>query len=140
MYDATDFFLVENPIGRYSIGDRTPGLAYGEDGSLSIALQHDEPTDPALQANWLPIPAGPFRPLLRIDEPDEAIFDGRWQPAADPTNRLTQAQRSTAAPTPGAIADAKMRSHVNNQRDQRPGWLPRHATATGTWGHRHLKQ
>ena len=26
MYDVPDFFLVENPIKRYSIGDRTPGL------------------------------------------------------------------------------------------------------------------
>src|SRR3546814_15364962 len=27
-------FLAANPIDRYSIGDRTPGLAYGPDGSL----------------------------------------------------------------------------------------------------------
>ena len=78
MYDATDFFLVENPIGRYSIGDRTPGLAFGDDGSLTIALQHDAPADPARRANWLPTPHGAFRPLLRIYEPDDAIFDGRW--------------------------------------------------------------
>jgi hypothetical protein len=26
MYDLPDFYLVANPIGRYSIGDRTPGL------------------------------------------------------------------------------------------------------------------
>jgi hypothetical protein len=79
MYDATDFFLVENPIGRYSIGDRTPGLRFGEDGSLTIALQYDEPADPARRANWLPTPPGRFRPLLRIYEPDDAIFDGRWE-------------------------------------------------------------
>jgi hypothetical protein len=51
MYDATDFFLIENPIGRYSIGDRTPGLEMAEDGSLTIALQHVEPDDPALRAH-----------------------------------------------------------------------------------------
>ena len=79
MYDATDFFLVENPIGRYSIGDRTPGLSFGDDGSLTIALQHDEPADPVHRANWLPTPPGAFRPLLRIYEPDDAIFDGRWE-------------------------------------------------------------
>jgi len=79
MYDASDFFLVENPIGRYSIGDRTPGLTPAEDGSLTITLQHDEPNDPVRRANWLPAPSGPFRPLLRIYEPDEAIFDGRWE-------------------------------------------------------------
>ncbi len=79
MYDATDFFLVENSIERYSIGDRTPGLNYGEDGSLTLVLQSDEPADPVQRANWLPTPAGAFRPLLRIYEPDEAIFDGRWE-------------------------------------------------------------
>ena len=25
MYDTPDFYLVANPINRYSIGDRTPG-------------------------------------------------------------------------------------------------------------------
>ncbi|MBV9049434.1 MAG: DUF1254 domain-containing protein [Solirubrobacterales bacterium] len=79
MYDATDFFLVENPIGRYSIGDRTPGLTPNEDGSLTIALQPDQPDDPIRRANWLPTPPSPFRPLLRIYEPDDAIFNGHWQ-------------------------------------------------------------
>ena len=26
MYDVPEFYLVANPIDRYSIGDRTPGL------------------------------------------------------------------------------------------------------------------
>ena len=33
--------MVPNPIQRYSIGDRTPGLVTGPDGSLEIVLQHD---------------------------------------------------------------------------------------------------
>ena len=32
MYDVPDFYLVANPIDRYSIGDRTPGLQAGPDG------------------------------------------------------------------------------------------------------------
>jgi hypothetical protein len=79
MYDTPDFYLVENPIARYSIGDRTPGLHTAEDGSLTIALQRDEPSDPARRANWLPTPAGTFRPLLRVYEPDDAIFDGTYE-------------------------------------------------------------
>ncbi len=43
MYDLPEFFLVANPIGRYSIGDRTRGLVRGDDGALEIVLQHDEP-------------------------------------------------------------------------------------------------
>ena len=36
MYERLDFFLVENPIGRYSIGDRTEGLHRDADGSLTL--------------------------------------------------------------------------------------------------------
>ena len=79
MYDAQDFFLVANPIDRYSIGDRTPGLRYAGDGSLTITLQTDEPDEPERRANWLPTPAGAFRPLLRVYEPDDAIFDGSYE-------------------------------------------------------------
>ena len=79
MYDTPDFYLVDNPAQRYSIGDRTPGLHIEDDGSLKIVIQHHEPTDPADRANWLPTPAGAFRPLLRIYEPDDAIFDGSYE-------------------------------------------------------------
>jgi hypothetical protein len=76
MYDVPDYYLVANPVGRYSIGDRTPGLRYGDDGSLTIVLQHDEPDD---TANWLPTPAGPFRPMLRLYQPGAAILDGTYR-------------------------------------------------------------
>jgi hypothetical protein len=78
MYDLPEFYLVDNPIDRYSIGDRTPGLVWGEDGSLTLVLQRDEPTAPAERANWLPTSDGPFRPILRMYEPEEAVLDGRY--------------------------------------------------------------
>lgn len=79
MYDMPEFFLVANPVARYSIGDRTPGLVYADDGSLTIVMQHDEPTDPADRANWLPAPAAPFRPILRMYEPQASVFDGTYE-------------------------------------------------------------
>jgi len=79
MYDTPDFFLVANPIGRYSIGDRTPGLHTADDGSLTIVMQRDEPSEPERRANWLPTPAGAFRPILRMYEPEDAVFDGRYE-------------------------------------------------------------
>ena len=79
MYDTPDFFLVANPIGRYSIGDRTPGLHTADDGSVTIFMQRDEPQSPQERANWLPTPDGDFRPILRMYEPCEAVFDGRYE-------------------------------------------------------------
>ena len=79
MYDLPDYYLVENPIGRYSIGDRTPGLRYADDGSLTITMQREQPASAEARANWLPTPPGPFRPILRLYEPGDAVFDGTYE-------------------------------------------------------------
>ncbi len=78
MYDVPNYYLVANPIDRYSIGDRTPGLRYDDNGALTLWLQHDQPDDEAQRANWLPAPAGDFRPLLRLYQPGQAILDGSY--------------------------------------------------------------
>jgi hypothetical protein len=78
MYSVPDYYLVDNSINRYSIGDRTPGIQYGSNGSLTVYLQRDEPTDSAKKANWLPTPAGDFRPMLRMYQPHEAVLDGTY--------------------------------------------------------------
>ncbi|MFG2623965.1 DUF1254 domain-containing protein [Streptomyces sp. NPDC048473] len=79
MYDTPDHRLVENPAARYSVGDRTPGLVYGEDGSLTIHIQKERPAGPAAAANWLPAPGGDFRPVLRLYEPGPEILDGTYE-------------------------------------------------------------
>jgi hypothetical protein len=76
MYDLPDFYLVANPIDRYSIGDRTPGLSRGSDGSITITIQSDEPAD---ISNWLPAPAAPFRPIMRLYQPRASVLDGTYQ-------------------------------------------------------------
>jgi hypothetical protein len=81
MYEMTPegrAFFTDNPIDRYAIGDRTPGLLRGADGSLEIWLQHERPAA-ARQANWLPAPAGPMRLVLRAYEPDPALLDGHYR-------------------------------------------------------------
>jgi hypothetical protein len=80
MYEVTPegrAFLVDNPISRYAIGDRSRGLVRGRDGTLEIALQHERPD--GRDVNWLPAPAGPMRLVLRAYEPDEALLDGTWR-------------------------------------------------------------
>jgi len=75
MYSVPDFYLVDNPIDRYSIGDRTPGVVYDDDGAITFTISHTQPTDPKAAANWLPSPAGDFRPVMRMYEPDASILD-----------------------------------------------------------------
>lgn len=78
MYDMPYFYLVENPIGRYSIGDRTKGVKYNEDGSITIYIQRDNP-GPDKESNWLPAPKGRFRPAMRLYLPTEQILDGTYK-------------------------------------------------------------
>jgi hypothetical protein len=79
MYDVPDFYPIDNAINRYAIGDRTEGLRSNADGSLDLYLQQDSP-GPDKESNWLPAPAGPFRPLLRMYNPrPEAFDDARWR-------------------------------------------------------------
>ena len=77
MYNVPEFLLVDNPIDRYSIGDRTPGLQVAGDGSLTIYLQHESP-GPDKEANWLPAPAGDFRPIMRMYQPKPEVLDGSF--------------------------------------------------------------
>lgn len=75
MYDAENYFLVDNEINRYSIGDRTKNINYNEDGSLTILISSEKPSD---TSNWLPSPMGEFRPILRAYLPKDAILDGKY--------------------------------------------------------------
>ncbi|WP_043173895.1 DUF1254 domain-containing protein [Streptomyces sp. NRRL B-24484] len=79
VYGLPDRWLVANPIGRYAIGDRTPGLLADEDGGLTLRLRHERPEEPGASANWLPVPAGPFMVVLRAYGPEPTVLDGRWQ-------------------------------------------------------------
>ncbi|HEX7760870.1 MAG TPA: DUF1254 domain-containing protein [Caulobacteraceae bacterium] len=82
MYEATaqgQFFLTDNPISRYAIGDRTPGLARGADGSLDIYIQRADPGE-GRSANWLPAPAqGPFAMTLRAYLPRPELILGVYR-------------------------------------------------------------
>jgi hypothetical protein len=76
LYEETPdgrFFLTDNPIRRYSIGDRTAGLRSNPDGSFDVLVQADAPAD---AANWLPAPRGPFRLTLRAYLPKPELVAG----------------------------------------------------------------
>ena len=83
-YEATpdgQGFLFENPISRYAIGDRTPGLTHNADGSLDIWISPADP-GPQRRANWLPSPTSgkPLTLSLRAYLPRPELMTGAWQP------------------------------------------------------------
>ncbi|MGJ7528372.1 DUF1254 domain-containing protein [Variovorax sp. GB1P17] len=78
MYDSRDYMLVDNPIDRYAIGDRTPALRRDADGGLTLHIQHARPEGEAAQANWLPAPEGDFYLCLRAYVPRAEMLDGRY--------------------------------------------------------------
>ena len=77
MYDF-DGYLVDNPIDRYSLGPSHPPLIERSDGSIVIAISHDDPNDSTV--NWLPSPAGAFRLNMRLYGPGNRALNGTWQP------------------------------------------------------------
>jgi hypothetical protein len=52
LYNQHHFF-VPNDIKRYSVGTKNKTLQYNPDGSLTIYVQADAPTDPLRRSNWL---------------------------------------------------------------------------------------
>jgi hypothetical protein len=83
LYDGGNLFLVDNPIHRYTINDRSTDLVRAADGALPIVISHAKP---AGNVNWLPAPAGPFLLVLRTYEPDGTLLSGTWR--VPPVTRL----------------------------------------------------
>jgi hypothetical protein len=77
MYDA-GVHLYANPINRYALGDRSPGLVTKND-KITITLSHKAPAD-GPQANWLPAPSGRFMVTLRLYVPTATALSPRWSP------------------------------------------------------------
>jgi len=79
------YFLVPNPINRYSLGNRSEGLKFNPDGSLDIYLQHNPPA--GHESNWLLAPTTRnFEVTLRMYGPAaNVITDHYTYPAINRT-------------------------------------------------------
>jgi hypothetical protein len=75
-------FFVANPINRFSVGTKNKDLRPAADGSLTIYVQPNAPTDAMQRANWLPAPKGDFSLYVRAYWPKAAVLDGSWTPPA----------------------------------------------------------
>jgi hypothetical protein len=73
------FFLADNPIDRYAVGDRTAGLRRGPKGELDLWISRTDPGGER-SANWLPAPAsGDFTLTLRAYLPRKPLLDGTYR-------------------------------------------------------------
>jgi hypothetical protein len=73
-------FFIKNAINRFSVGTKNKDLNFAADGSLTVYVQADPPTDPAQRANWLPAPKGDFSLYVRSYWPRPEITEGSWTP------------------------------------------------------------
>jgi hypothetical protein len=73
--------LVPNEANKYVVASYTPELRRNRDDSISILMQ---PTKPVAfpEANWLPVPDGPFNVLLRVYGPEGNTAPGTYTPPA----------------------------------------------------------
>lgn len=82
MYEATpdgQFFFTDNPLNRYAIGDRSPGLVREANGDVTLHIARSDP-DEAPRANWLPAPeSGPFALFMRAYLPRSPLLNGGWR-------------------------------------------------------------
>jgi hypothetical protein len=82
MYQADSNF-VPNELKRYSFGDRSKNVNKESDGSYTLYLQPDEPTEADKKSNWLPSPkSGTFYLVLRTYGPKDAVIKQTWEPPA----------------------------------------------------------
>ena len=79
-----DDFLIDNPMDRYCINNRS-GLKMNDDGSVDVILSEDAPED---TTNWLPVGDG-FHLFMRIYTPDMDALETWTAPTIteiDPSN------------------------------------------------------
>lgn len=80
MYNVEHFFYT-NPQGRYSLGTKNKDLKFNQDGSLTIYMQNESPGKDK-ESNWLPAPTAPFSVMIRIYQPNDAVFKKEYVPPA----------------------------------------------------------
>lgn len=76
-----DFNMIDNPINRYSLGDRSKAMKRDADGGLTLYVQKDAPGADK-NDNWLPSGDSEFFLTLRLYLPERAALEKHWLPPA----------------------------------------------------------
>jgi hypothetical protein len=79
LYNEHHFFA-PNEIKRYSVGTKNKDLVFAKDGSLTVYVQSQAPSDREQRMNWLPAPSGDFSLYVRAYWPKSSVTDGSWTP------------------------------------------------------------
>jgi hypothetical protein len=78
--------FVDNPLGRFAVGDRSNHLRAERDGTTDLFIQTGRPQGER-SVNWLPAPAGPFALVFRAYLPKAEMLDGSFRlPAVKQTD------------------------------------------------------
>jgi hypothetical protein len=77
LYDEAGY-PVANQLDRYTLSSWMP-LVKNADGSMDLYIQRDDPGG-TKEANWLPVPTGPFNLTMRLYVPDTTVLYGQWAP------------------------------------------------------------
>ncbi|DBB11917.1 hypothetical protein WJX82_007641 [Trebouxia sp. C0006] len=100
LYNSTNFLLIQNPINRYNIGDRTSGLVYSgtNNSTLVVFISATQPQQgTANAANWLPAPSNAgFQLILRLYEAPASVLNNDYEPPA-----VVRTSTTTATATSG---------------------------------------
>jgi len=78
-YTPESIELIRNSAKKYNIASYTPGLVYGDDGSLTLWLSKVRPSE-APEANWLHVSSGRFNIMLRVYGPEGTVAKGTYVP------------------------------------------------------------
>ncbi|CAI5948106.1 unnamed protein product [Closterium sp. NIES-64] len=118
VYNSTSLNLLEG-VTKYGVGDRTPGLLYNPDGTLTIYIQ---PTSPgqSLGVNWIPtVNSTRSEVVLRAYGPSQLILNGTYRPQPvqlfppSPTCQGEQQQGGVTLTAPPAGQQEANRTLIN---------------------------
>ena len=82
MYDKDYFMLPKSPNGRTNVGTVSLDaneLKFATDGSLTIHMSHEPPSNADARTNWLPAPDGQFALIVRAYVPTQALLNGSYK-------------------------------------------------------------
>ncbi len=71
--------LVPNLAKKFAVASYTPGLVTGTDGSVTIVVSARRPAH-FPEANWLPVPRGPFNIMLHVYGPKGTVSNNSYFP------------------------------------------------------------